>query len=146
MPISSSRTLTQEGKGQGRGRAAENQGPKTTRGGKKIQEWSAEVQEPNGNIWKGQQPNADRTPRSDTGRKTTDPYRQEGQHSHNHHNTTQHNTTKQTTTRTRTTSESAETFFIHIRRRRAETPSSSWIYGIHAVDTPGNVKARRAVA
>ena len=93
VPISSSRTLTREGKGHGGGRAAENQGPKTTRGGKKIHEWSAEVQEPNGNIWKGQQPNADRTPRSDTGRKTTDPYRQEGQHSHNHHNTTQHNKT-----------------------------------------------------
>ena len=95
VPISSSRTLTREGKGHGGGRAAENQGPKTTRGGKKIHEWSAEVQEPNGNIWKGQQPNADRTPRSDTGRKTTDPYRQEGQHSHNHHNTTQQNKQQQ---------------------------------------------------
>mgnify|MGYP006362576841 CR=1 FL=1 len=110
MPINSSRTLTQEGKGHGRGRAAENQGPKKTRGGKKIQEWSAEVQEPNGNIWKGQQPNADRTPRSDTGRKPLIPIGRKG----NTHTTTttQHNTTKQTTTRTRTTSESAETFFF----------------------------------
>ena len=84
VPIRSSRTLKQEGKGHGRGRAAENQGPKKTRGGKKIQEWSAGVQEPNGNIWKGQQPNADRTPRSDTGRKTLIPIGRKG----NTHTTT----------------------------------------------------------
>ena len=67
VPIRSSRTLTQEGKGHGRGRAAENQGPKKTRGGKKIQEWSAGTERKK--FWTGQQPNADRTPRSDTGRK-----------------------------------------------------------------------------
>ena len=85
VPISSNRTLTREGKGHGGGRAAENQGPKMTRGGKKIHEWSAEVQEPNGNIWKGQQPNADRTPRSDTGRKTLIPIGRKG---NTHTNTT----------------------------------------------------------
>ena len=92
VPISSSRTLTQEGKGHGRGRAAEK-----TKGQKRQEEAKRSkngVQEPKGKIWTGQQPNADRTPRSDTGRKNTDPYRQEGQHSHNHHNTTQHNTTQ----------------------------------------------------
>ena len=48
VPIRSSRTLTQEGKGHGRGRAAEkNQGPKKTRGGKKIQEWSAGTERKN---------------------------------------------------------------------------------------------------
>ena len=90
VPIRSSRTLTQEGKGHGRGRAAEK-----TKGQKRQEEAKRSkngVQEPKGKIWTGQQPNADRTPRSDTGRKTTDPYRQEGQHSHKHH----HNITQQT--------------------------------------------------
>ena len=90
VPIRSSRTLTQEGKGHGRGRAAEK-----TKGQKRQEEAKRSkngVQEPKGKIWTGQQPNADRTPRSDTGRKNTDPYRQEGQHSHKHH----HNITQQT--------------------------------------------------
>ena len=90
VPIRSSRPLTQEGKGHGRGRAAEK-----TKGQKRQEEAKRSkngVQEPKGKIWTGQQLNADRTPRSDTGRKNTDPYRQEGQHSHKHH----HNITQQT--------------------------------------------------